>query len=202
MVAPLFRLADAGELVMTKLPVRGMDRDRSRVMLGTIVHAALLSAMLACQQVERREASGEVAATLPVRPAPIPTPDADVRAAQEELADGRPARASRIVMPVLHDPARRTPEALPPAREWLLLRSAGATEDPNAREKLYAGVRGTAAKARVPFTEAQTLERFGKELAAADAYEKLGDMPSAYRLRLASAEDVALKSGTRAGLLG
>lgn len=269
-------------------------------MLGSVLHAALMSALLACQQAERREASGEVAVTLPVRPAPIPTTDPDVRAAQMELADGRPSRASRLVMPVLHVPARRTPEALlvaaraaaewhgwdlvnamlayepwlsgrfggeglellarsalergqnedarryaegalrvatdpgsravrlvllarafdrrnvrdsaalmyhraadalPVVREWLLLRSAGATDDPEAREKLYAGIRATAAKARIPYTEAQTLERFGKELAAADAYEKLGDMPSAYRLRIAAA-DAPLRSGLRAGLLG
>jgi soluble lytic murein transglycosylase len=67
---------------------------------------------------------------------------------------------------------------------------------------MYADVRTSAAKARVPYTEAQTLERLHQDLAAADAYEKLGDMPSAYRLRLSAADDAAVRAGLRSGLLG
>lgn len=267
----------------------------------TVLHALLLASTIACQQGERREARGEVAVMLPLRPTPIPTPDTDVRSAQVELAEGRAALASRIVMPVLRKPDRRTPEAvlvaaraaaqwggwmlvksvlayepwlgtrfageglellaksalelddapqarahaeaalavpaepaaravrlvllaraldrldqrdsaaatyrraanaLPVAREWLLLRAAGATEDARARERMYASLRIPAVKARVAFTEAQTLERFGMDLAAAAAYDKLGDIPSAYRLRLSSDYNAAQRSGVLAGLLG
>lgn len=264
------------------------------------VHALALVAALGCQQGEPREASGEVATTLTLRP-PVSSPDPDVRRAQEELADGRAALASRIVMPVLRTAERRTPEAvlvasraaaewggwnlvdamlkfepwiasrfsgealellaraalergsatdartyaeqalrvpadvnaravrlvllaraldrldvrdsaailyrraadmLPPARDWLLLRSAGLTKAKKERAEMYASIRTPAATARVPYTEAQMLERTGQDLAAADAYEKLGDIPSAYRLRLSAADDNAVRSGLRSGLLG
>lgn len=97
---------------------------------------------------------------------------------------------------------RKAAEGLPATREWLLLRAAGSTADAKERERLYASVKDDAAKARVPFTEAQALERFGMHLAAANAYEKLGDVPAAYRLRLASDYDRALRSGLQSGLLG
>ncbi|MEX2152105.1 MAG: transglycosylase SLT domain-containing protein [Gemmatimonadaceae bacterium] len=270
-------------------------------MITGLLHALLLTAALSCQQGERRESAGEVAVRLPVTPTPVPTEDPDVRRAQTELADGRAALATKIVMPVLRTPERRTPEAvlvaaraatdwrgwqvvssllahepwlatrfngeglellarsalergeaakarehaeaalrvpsepgaravrlvllaraldrldvtdsaaatyrraadmLPAVREWLVLRAAGSTEQTRARERLYATVRAPAARARVAYTEAQTLERFGMDLAAASAYEKLGDTPSAYRLRLASDYDAAQRSGLRAGLLG
>lgn len=270
-------------------------------MMLVALHALALSAALGCQQGEPREAAGEVAVSLPLRRAPVPSPDPDVRRAQNELADGRAALASRIVMPVLRTAERRTPEAvlvaaraasewggwrlvdamlkyepwvgtrfageglellaraalergsagdarayaehslwvpadagshavrlvllaraldrlgvrdsaalvyakaaevLPPARDWLLLRAAGLTDDKADRGKFYASVKTGAARARIPFTEAQTLERLHQDLAAADAYEKLGDIPSAYRLRLSAADDAALRSGLRAGLLG
>lgn len=269
-------------------------------MLGALMQSLLLVATLACQQGERRESAGEVTASLPIRPPPVPTFDEDVRNAQEELANGRAWAATRLVTPALRDPVRRTPEALlvasrsaaewggwtlvdamlgfepwldsrfggegrellaraalergearearehaeaalraasapvpramrlvllarsldrlnerdsaavtyrvaadalPAAREWLLLRAAGSMADAKARERLYAQIRTAAARARVPHTEAQTLERYRQELAAADLYENLGDMPSAYRLRLSSAGE-AQRSGIRAGLLG
>jgi soluble lytic murein transglycosylase len=278
-----------------------MVRDLLRRTMNSLLHTLLFAATVACQQGERRESPGEVATALPTRPAPIPTDDADVRAAQLQLSEGRGALASKIVMPVLRVPERRTPEALlvasraaaewrgwslvhamlahepwlasrfggeglellarsalergeattareyaeaalrvpseaaarafrlvllaraldrlgardsaaasyrraagalPIVRDWLLLRAAGSTEDARARERLYAGVKDTAARARIAPTEAQTLERFKMLLAAADAYEKLGDMASAYRLRLESEFDSARRSSLRAGLLG
>ena len=295
------RMKSADGLGTSNVRRSGMDRDLGRVMIGTVLHALVLASALACQQGEKKEAAGEVAVTLPMRPAPVPTPDADVQAAQVELAEGRASAATRIVMPVLRSPGRRTPEAvlvaaraaaewggwplvsamlayepwldtkfsgeglellarsalergeaaearnhaeaalrvpstpssralrlvllaraldrldlrdsaagtyrraadaLPIAREWLLLRAAGSTADAKARERMYATIRGAAARARIPYTEAQALERFRKELASADAYEKLGDMPSAYRLRLASDNDASSRSLLRAGLLG
>ncbi len=261
----------------------------------------LLAAAVSCQQGQSREASGEVGGTLPLRPPPVETRDADVQSAQNELLEGRAARATRIVMPVLRVPERRTPEALlvaaraaadwhgwtlvnallryepwletrfggeglellamsalersdataardhaeaalrastdatsravrrvllaraldrldltdsaaamyirgaeglPMLRDWLRLRAAGSTRDAEAREKLYDRINTPAAKDRVAYTEAQTLERFGMELAAAQAYEKIGDIPSAYRLRLGSDYDQAQRATLRAGLLG
>lgn len=266
----------------------------------SVLHTLLLAVTLSCQQGDRRESPGEVAATLPLHPAPVPTPDPDVRAAQVELAEGRGWLASRIVMPVLRVPERRTPEAvlvaaraaaewggwtlvdamlgfepwldtrfsgeghellarsalergrstaarphaeaalrlatdpaarvarlvllarildrlevrdssaamykaaadaLPLARDWLLLRTAGVTPDRGRRERLYAGVWSVAARERVPHTEAQALERFNMVVAAATAYEKLGDLPSAYRLRISATHDPAQRRQLRAGLL-
>src|SRR5688572_6561145 len=300
---PRMSVERADERVTPNLPmqlVRGTDRDFLGVMIGVLMHAVLLASAAACQQGERRESAGDVAATVPMRPTPVSSFDDDVRAAQSELAEGRGWFATRRVAPALKDSVRRTPEAvlvaaraaaawagwdevqkllvdepwlasrfsgeghellarsalerndasgarthaeaalrlasdqtarairmvllaraldrldvrdsaagtyrraadaLPAVREWLLLRAAGSTADAKARERLYAGARGPATRARVPHTEAQTLERFRADLAAADAYEKLGDMPSAYRLRLQSSDQVQ-RSGIRAGLLG
>lgn len=265
------------------------------------MHALLAATMLACQQGERREAAGDVGTPLPLRPTPVVSADRDVQAAQTELFEGQAVRATRLVMPALRDPARRTPEALlvasraaaewggwplvdamlkfepwistrfggealellaraalergaaeearshaeeafrvagdataravrrvllaraldrldqadsaaatyrraadalPSIRDWLMLRAAGAMRDAGARERLYGRLTVPAAKARVTFTEAQTLERFDLDLAAATAYEKLGDHPAAFRLRLSSDYDAAQRSTLRAGLLG
>ncbi len=97
---------------------------------------------------------------------------------------------------------RRAADALPVVREWLLLREAGVTRSPEAREKLYQRVRVPPVRARVPHIEARALERFRLAVSAAAAYEALGDHASAFRLRLSSAADPALRSGVRAGLLG
>ena len=270
-------------------------------MLMVTMHSLLVAAALACQQGERREAAGDVGTPLPLRPVPVESADPDVRAAQAELFDGRAVRATRLVMPAIRSPERRTPEALlvasraaaewggwrlvdamlrhepwigtrfggealellarsalergeaeeararadeavrvatdntaravrrvllaraldrldqtdsaaatyrraaealPSVRDWLMLRAAGSMRDGRARERLYARLTIPAAKARVPFTEAQTLERFDLDLAAATAYEAAGDIPAAYRLRLSSDYDAAQRSTLRAGLLG
>jgi soluble lytic murein transglycosylase len=260
-----------------------------------------LAAAVGCQQDARRDSRGEVAVVVPTAPAPISTPDADVRAAQEELADGRAWPATRLVYRAIKEPERRTPEALlvaarsaaawkgwtlvnallayepwldtrfagegrellarsalergdaavardhaeaalraranpasmavrtvllaraldrldvrdssastyrraaemlPAAREWLLLRAAGVTTDPKQRERLYSQIEDSAARARIAYSEALALERFGMHLAAANEYEKLGDVPSALRLRLASDYDPALRTGLESALLG
>jgi soluble lytic murein transglycosylase len=267
-----------------------------------MLHTLLVAATVSCQQSDRREAAGDVSATLPLHPAPVPTADPDVRAAQTELADGHAWTATRTVMPVLRAPERRTPQALlvaaraasewggwtlvtsmlnyepwldslfggeghellarsalernrladarahaeaavrlappaeaaprvarlvllarildrldirdsaaamykaaadalPLARDWLLLRTAGVTPDRGRRERLYAGVWSVAARARVPYTEAQALERFSQIFAAANAYEKLGDIVSAYRLRLRATWNPAQRQELRASLI-
>jgi soluble lytic murein transglycosylase len=269
-------------------------------MMTVLVNGALMLAAVSCQQADRREARGDVS-TIRTTPAPVPTPDEDVRAAQVELAEGNAWLATRRVTPAIRSPERRTPEAvlvgaraaaawkgwtlvnamlafepwldtrfagegrellarsalergeataardhaeaalrapgdasakavrlvllaraldrldvrdsaaasyrraaaaLPAIREWLMLRAAGATADAAVRERIYRDIRDSAAVARVGNTEALALERFGMQLAAATAYEKLGDMASAYRLRLSAEGDAALRSGLRAGLLG
>src|SRR5438067_389378 len=63
-------------LVTTNVRPRGTDRDQLRVVI-IVAYALVLTATLSCQQAERRDAAGEVAATLPARPAPVPTPDVD-----------------------------------------------------------------------------------------------------------------------------
>ena len=265
-----------------------------------VAYALLLSATLSCQQAERRDAAGEVAATLAARPVPVPTPDLDLRAAQVDLSEGPAWLATRKVAPVLRTPSRRTPEAvliaaraasawggwsevqrllasepwlkerfggeglellarsalergdaadaranaeaalrvpgepaaralrlvllaraldrldardsaaasyrraadaLPLAREWLLLRAAGATDDAAARQRMYAAIRNPVTRARVPYTEAQTLERFGKLAEAAAAYDSAGDTPSAIRLRLSVTKDESQRAALRARLL-
>ena len=269
-------------------------------MVGALLNALVFAGVLGCQRRERREAQGDVATSLPIRPVPVITADSQVQTAQLQLADGHPAVASSIVMPLLRIAERRTPEAilvaaraasewggwhlvtamltyepwldsrfageghellaraalergdataarehaaaalrvandpasrglrmvllaraldrleqrdsavamykqaadaLPLVREWLLLRAAGSTPDPKSRQRMYSRISGAAAKTRVAYTEAQALERFRMPLASADAYEKLGDIPSAYRLRLV-ASDAAVRSGLRSGLLG
>ncbi len=269
-------------------------------MYNGVFHALVMVATLACQQGERREATGDVAGVLPTAPVPIPSTDPDVRAAQTALAEGRAVLATKTIMPVLRAPERRTPEALlvaaraaadwrgwtlvratlafepwlstrfngeglellarsalardetvearkyaeaalragsepgaraarlvllaraldrldvrdsaaatyrraadmlPSARDWLLLRAAGSTTDAGARDRLYGAVKVAAARGRIANTEAQALERFGMNLAAANAYEKIGDLPSAYRLRLAS-DNAGQRATLRAGLLG
>lgn len=77
-----------------------------------ILVSALLLGSVACQQDARREAAGDASVALPARPADVTTSDPEVRAAQAELAAGRPVLASKRVMPVLQVPERRTPEAL------------------------------------------------------------------------------------------
>ena len=96
---------------------------------------------------------------------------------------------------------RRAAEAVPLAREWLLLRAAGATEDVRTRERMYAAIKNPVTSARVPYTEAQTLERFGKLADAAAAYDSVGDTPSAIRLRLSATKDEAQRTELRASLL-
>lgn len=268
--------------------------------MTALLHVVLLVGMAGCQQERTKESAGEVIAAIPLRPAPVPSFDEDVRFAQTDLAEGRAWAATRRIQPALREPVRRTPEAvlvaaraaaawggweevhrlladeswlasrfsgeghellargalerndarlarthaeaalplagdqasrgirqvllaraldrldlvdssaqlyrrsaeaLAPARDWLLLRAAGVTSDARERERLYAEVRTPAAAGRVGHTEAQTLERFRMHLAAADAYERIGDLPSAFRLRL-MAGDAAQRTATRAGLLG
>lgn len=80
---------------------------------------------------------------------------------------------------------------LPEIVDWLALRAAGAERDADGRARVYAGIRSTVAKARVPWTEAQARERFGDLAGAAERYSALGARVPALRLRLTLAPDSA-----------
>ena len=89
------------------------------------------------------------------------------------------------------DTAARTYRAaaknLPLVGSWLLLRAAGAEKDDGARTSDFAGVTLAAAKARVPWTEAQARERFGDIPGAIERYRALGARLTSLRLRLVAA---------------
>lgn len=80
-------------------------------------------------------------------------------------------------------------DALRPVRDWLRLRAAGVTGDSAARARAYARIANPAAKARIGWTEAQALERFGALEQAAARYASLGAPLSALRLRISMPSD-------------
>lgn len=90
---------------------------------------------------------------------------------------------------------------LPTAAEWLQLRAAGVTAAASARQALYRGVTSGAGAPRIPWTEAQALERFGEAMAAADAYQRLGSTATALRLRWTTTRTDADRSEVRTALL-
>jgi hypothetical protein len=71
--------------------------------------------------------------------------------------------------------------------DWLLLRAAGSEQDADARAKDFGAVTLAAAKARVPWTEAQARERFGDIPGAIERYGALGARLTVLRLRFAAA---------------
>ncbi|HEX4682284.1 MAG TPA: lytic transglycosylase domain-containing protein [Gemmatimonadaceae bacterium] len=87
--------------------------------------------------------------------------------------------------------------ALRPVHDWLALRAAGVLRDSAARAKAYASLTLPAAKARVPWTEAQTLERYENPLGAAARYASLGATVTALRLRISVAPDDARRAAIR-----
>ena len=78
---------------------------------------------------------------------------------------------------------------LPQVADWLALRAAGADRDADARARAYATIRSAVATARVPWTEAQSRERFGDLAGAAQRFAALGARVSTLRLRLAMTSD-------------
>jgi soluble lytic murein transglycosylase len=95
----------------------------------------------------------------------------------------------------------RASELLPDVADWLLLRAASVTDDPNLRAEYYATLRTPVAKARVGWTEAVALERGRAFLAAARAFDSLGSRPSALRMRLLAAPSAAARAGVRRELV-
>lgn len=90
---------------------------------------------------------------------------------------------------------------LPVVREWLLLRAAGSERDGTTRSHDLAAVEGAAAKARVPWTEAQARERFNDVSGAIDRFAALGARLTVLRLRLATAGDDDARGRIRDSLI-
>ncbi len=65
---------------------------------------------------------------------------------------------------------------------WLLLRQAAATQDSVERSALYLKIRLPVARDRIPWVEAQTLERFGNYEAALAVYRRLDAPIEVYRM--------------------
>lgn len=95
----------------------------------------------------------------------------------------------------------RAAAALRDAHDWLLLRAAGVDTDSTRRAQTYASVRNAVARARVPWTEAQALERSGNIAAASARYAALGARVNALRLRLSLPSDSGGRAQVRRELL-
>jgi soluble lytic murein transglycosylase len=83
----------------------------------------------------------------------------------------------------------RAAESLRPVRDWLQLRVAGVQGDSAKRAATFATVTLPVALSRIPWTDAQTRERFADALGAATRYAALGATVTALRLRLSVAPD-------------
>ncbi len=70
---------------------------------------------------------------------------------------------------------------LPAVADWLWLRAAGVTADPQARARDYQAVHQFVARLRIPWTEAQARERTGDFAGAARLYDSLGARADALR---------------------
>ncbi len=88
-----------------------------------------------------------------------------------------------------------------PVRDWLLLRAAGSEGDSAKRFALFSSVKLAVAKPRIAWTDAQTRERFGDAIGAANRYASLGATVMALRLRLSVAPDSASRNDLRSELL-
>lgn len=95
----------------------------------------------------------------------------------------------------------RAASSLPQVADWLRLRAAGVTQAPDARSALYAAIRSPVARARVPWTEALSRDRFADYAGAARLYDSLAAPASALRLRLAAAPDSAATRALRQAAL-
>ncbi len=93
---------------------------------------------------------------------------------------------------------------LPDVADWLRLRAAAVTADSAGRSAHYASLQTPAARARVPWVEAQARERIRDFAGAALAYETLGARMTSYRLRVAEAagaSDTAARGAIRRELV-
>ena len=128
---------------------------------------------------------------------PLRAQSPDTTAAQLVLVARAYDRANQF------DSARRGYESaalvLPVIADWLLLRAAGVTPDSASRVRDYAGVSIPAARARIPWTEAQARDRMGDPAGAARLYDSLGAAVDAFRNE-ATALALAADSASRRAL--
>jgi soluble lytic murein transglycosylase len=124
---------------------------------------------------------------------------ADAQAAVAAAREGRHRSPALVLLARALDRLRadsaaaeayaRAAAGLPAIADWLVLRSATVRHDSAARARLYAGLTSSAARARVPWTEAAALERAGDSASAAARYEQLGAVPASLALRAGLAHD-------------
>lgn len=95
----------------------------------------------------------------------------------------------------------RAGDALRSVRDWIQLRVAGTERDSATRAKIFAGITLPVAKPRIAWTEAETRERLGDALGAAERYAALGASVIALRLRLSVAPDTATRDVVKNDLL-
>ena len=81
--------------------------------------------------------------------------------------------------------------------DWLRLRAAGVSADSARRAAHFAALELSAAKARVPWVDAQARERTGDIPGATLAYTALGARTAALRLAIASGDSVAKDTARR-----
>jgi soluble lytic murein transglycosylase len=94
----------------------------------------------------------------------------------------------------------RAVQRLPQITDWLKLRAATVTADSGARAWIYAGIRDSLAKGRIPWAEAMAYERIGDKVEAARRYAALGENLTSLRLRLAASSDSGPRAAIRAEL--
>jgi soluble lytic murein transglycosylase len=85
--------------------------------------------------------------------------------------------------------------------DWLALRAAAVTRDAAVRSRLYTAVTVPAARARVGWTEATALARFGQREAAAREYARIGALGTSLRLRWETTRDPSARSRIAGELL-
>lgn len=78
---------------------------------------------------------------------------------------------------------------LPRVADWLNLRAAGVMSDSAARARLFARISTSAARERIPYTDAQARERAGDFTGAARVYRSVGAEGSAFRVDALAARD-------------
>jgi soluble lytic murein transglycosylase len=83
---------------------------------------------------------------------------------------------------------------LPTVADWLRLRAAGTVADNGARSSMLARVATPAARARIPWTDAQARERTGDFAGAARLYRSVSAEPAALRVESLAARDDASRS--------
>jgi soluble lytic murein transglycosylase len=126
----------------------------------------------------------------------------DARLALDASRDDGTRVARRVLLARAYDRANARDSAaaaylaaasrLPRLADWLRLRAAGVTADSAARAALFARVGSAAARARIPYTDAQARERAGDFTGAARLYQSVGASGSAFRaLALSAGDDAA-----------